>query len=218
MGAQDIIGAQGRPPNDDSGSESKVGGSVRHLIEQARDGCQTAIGQLLQRYQKYLLLVANESLDSDLRSKGGASDLVQDTFLEAHKDFLHFQGTTEHELLAWLMTILTHRLSNNVRRYRHTLKRDVEREVSLEVCGDLENYGSLSRQVVAPVQALIAGDEAMRLQAALRQLPERMREVLILSMELQTFVEIAARLQTTPDSVRKLWGRAVDRLQIELQE
>jgi DNA-directed RNA polymerase specialized sigma24 family protein len=66
----------------------------------------------------------------------GASDLVQDTFLEAHQDFSHFHGTGERELLAWLTKILTNRLCNNVRHYRGTLKRDIEREESLEMGGE----------------------------------------------------------------------------------
>ena len=96
----------------------------------------------------YLLLVANDSLDSDLRPKVGTSDLVQDTFLEAHQDFSHFHGTGERELLAWLTKILTNRLCNNVRHYRGTLKRDIEREESLEMEGEVEQR-SLSRQLPA---------------------------------------------------------------------
>jgi len=217
METQTISGARGSHSSG-SGKDSPVGRSLEVLIDEARGGSTAALGQLLERCRKYLLLVANGSLDADLRRKVGASDLVQDTFLEAHRDFSHFQGTTEQELLAWLTKILENRLANSIRHYRGTLKRDVQREVSLEAECDL---GGLSApgEVAAPFHAIIARDDVQRLQAALGRLPKPMREVLILrTWERQSFVEIAAQLQGTPDSVRKLWGRAVRRLQVELQE
>ena len=216
MTAQTVPGLQGRIRNGGD-SESPVAGSLEVLIEQARAGSPAALGQLMERCRRYLLLVANGSLDSDLRPKVGASDLVQDTFLEAHQDFPHFKGTTEPELLAWLTKILTNRVSNNIRHYRGTLKRDVEREESLDAGGML-GHTNLSVHVASPVHALIARDEVARLRAALSRLPERMREVLILrTWERQSFIDIAAQLDGSPESVRKLWGRAVRRLQIELQ-
>lgn len=217
MRAQTVSDVRGRIPSC-GGSQSPVGGSLEAVIEQARAGSSAALGQLLERCRRYLLLVANGSLDSDLRPKAGASDLVQDTFLEAHQDFSRFQGTTEPELLAWLTKILTNRVSNNVRQYRGTLKRDVEREVSLEARRD-RGQANLSVQLAAPVHALIAHDDVLRLRAALSRLSKPMQEVLVLrTWERQSFVEIAAQLDGTPDSVRKLWGRAVRRLQLELQD
>jgi RNA polymerase sigma-70 factor (ECF subfamily) len=198
--------------------ESSLGEGFSRLIEQARGGSELALEQLLERCRRYLLLVAKDSLDSDLRPKAGASDLVQDTFLEAHQYFSHFHGTTERELLAWLAKILTNRMCNNIRHYRGTLKRDIEREESLDVGEEVEQR-SLSAHVAAPVQTLIAADDSLRLRQALQRLPKPMRDVLILrTWERQTFVEIAAQLESTPDAVRKMWGRAVRRLQAELQD
>jgi RNA polymerase sigma-70 factor (ECF subfamily) len=198
--------------------ELRLGAGIEQLIAQARGGSDGALGQLMEHCRRYLLLVANGSLDSDLRPKVGASDLVQDTFVEAHQDFSHFQGTTERELLAWLTKILIHRLSNNVRHFRRTSKRDVEREVSFEVRCDIDDL-NLAKRVTAPVQAIIARDEIQFLHGALERLPKPMRDVLVLrTWERRTFVEIAAELEGTPDSVRKMWGRAVCRLQAELRE
>jgi RNA polymerase sigma-70 factor, ECF subfamily len=217
MGGQEVSGAQSGSVND-SGIVPRVGSSLELLIEQARGGSISALGHLFARCQRYLLLVANQSLDADLRPKGGASDLVQDTFVEAFQDFSRFHGCTEQELLAWLTKILNNRLSNLVRHYRGTLKRDVERELSLEASCDPGCLGQ-ARQIVTPHQAIIAQDEAGRLQAAVGRLPENMRQVLFLrTWERRSFVEIAAQLETTPDAVRKIWSRAVRRLQIELED
>ena len=68
------------------------------LIQAARAGSREALGNALETYRNYLLLIAERELGDDLRAKGGASDLVQEAFLEAHKDFARFQGETEADL------------------------------------------------------------------------------------------------------------------------
>lgn len=216
MGSHEINGARGGPVNG-VGGVPRVGVRLESLIAEARGGSTEAPGELLAGCQRYLLLVANQTLDSDLRPKGGASDLVQATFLEAHQDFSHFHGTTEQELLAWLTKIFDHRLSNHVRHFRRTLKRSVDRELSLEA-GHVDT-GCLTEAIAAPHQAVIGRDEADQLRAAISRLPETMRQVLFLrTWERRSFAEIASQLGSTPEAVRKVWSRAVRRLQGELVE
>src|SRR5262249_40289408 len=107
-------------------------GDVASLLEAARSGSQEALGQLLELSRGYLLMVANGELASDLQAKGGPSDLVQETFLEAKRDFRQFQGGSEAELLAWLRRVLLNNVANFTRRYRTSGKRSVEREVTLD--------------------------------------------------------------------------------------
>ena len=64
-------------------------------LENSRHDADLGLGQLLEAYRPYLLRIANEEIDADLRGKAGGSDLVQQTFLEVHKDFANFQGTTD---------------------------------------------------------------------------------------------------------------------------
>src|SRR5271166_2506287 len=91
----------------------------------ARSGSRQALGALLEACRGYLLLVARQELDPPLLAKGGASDLVQQTFLEAHRDFARFHGKSEEELLAWLRQLLLHNLADFTRRYREVAKRAV---------------------------------------------------------------------------------------------
>ncbi len=207
----DIVPTQVARRDSGDGRSSPV--DVSHLIAHARTGSAMALGQLLEGCHKYLLFSAQKTLDSDLRPKGGASDLVQDTFVEAQKDFCQFRGTTEQELLAWLVGILNHRLANQARSYRHTLKRNVRREVGLEM---VAAGGIASGPSATEKPSFFTTANVVRLQEALSRLPEAMQEVLILrTWERQSFVEIATKMQGTPDSVRKLWGRAVQRLRLE---
>src|SRR5438874_1673797 len=46
----------------------------------ARNGSAQALGDALEACRVYLLAVAEHELDPELRGKGGASDLVQETF------------------------------------------------------------------------------------------------------------------------------------------
>src|SRR5262245_17814694 len=88
------------------------------LLREARAGSPRALGQLLEAFRPYLLTIAREEMDSVLLPKAGASDLVQETFLEAQRDLGVFRGQSEPELLAWLRQILLHNLANFGRHYQ----------------------------------------------------------------------------------------------------
>src|SRR5205085_10055364 len=98
---------------------------VAQWLPAARAGSRDALGKALEACRGYLLLIANRQLDAALQPKGGPSDLVQETFLEAQRDFAQFQGDSGAELLAWLRQLLLHNLANFKRRYRATDKRQV---------------------------------------------------------------------------------------------
>ena len=68
----------------------------------ARCGTDDALGHLLECCRQYLLSVANAELDAHLRTKAGASDLVQETFLEAVRIVDRFHGDSLEELRLWL--------------------------------------------------------------------------------------------------------------------
>ena len=112
-----------------------VGGEVGHAlgswIEAARRADAEALGRAMEPFRDYLLLVANEELEPELRAKLGASDLVQETFLGAQRDIRSFRGRSEREWRLWLRGILVHALANHRRHYRAIAKRRVECEVSI---------------------------------------------------------------------------------------
>src|SRR5262245_58290664 len=87
---------------------ARGGGMTRHAEEgarwlsDARAGSPEALGAVLEACRGYLLLIAQGELSPDLRAKAGASDLVQQTFLDAQRDFGRFRGESVAELRAWL--------------------------------------------------------------------------------------------------------------------
>jgi RNA polymerase sigma-70 factor (ECF subfamily) len=151
---------------------------MNEWIEAARQGSPDALGQVLEYCRPYLLAVANEQLETDLQAKAGASDLVQDTFVEAHRDFAVFRGRSEEELLTWLRQILLHNLANVRRQYRATEKRQVQREVSIDSAPEKELRGGLVDDGSSPSAQARAREQDAALERAMEQLPASYRQVI----------------------------------------
>ncbi len=191
---------------------------VTRWLAAARGGSLEALGQVLEACRSYLLGIAGRRLGVELRSKGGASDLVQQTFLDAQRQFERFQGGSEKELLAWLRQILLHNLAHFQRRYRATGKRDLSREAPLAGEASSTDGGAVPvAQTPTPSEQMVAREEAEAVQQALERLPEEHRQVLALRHQEQlTFEEIGQRLGRSTSGARALWLRAVELLNDEL--
>ena len=109
----------------------EVGPDPEQLLHLARAGSGPALGELLETYRGYLSLLARVQIGKRLQGKVDASDIVQETFLEAHRDFAQFRGGSETAFIGWLRGILVSNLANVVRRYRGTQARDVRLEQQL---------------------------------------------------------------------------------------
>ncbi|HJZ90219.1 MAG TPA: sigma-70 family RNA polymerase sigma factor [Gemmataceae bacterium] len=196
---------------------SEPAGGVAQWLPAARAGSREALGKVLEAARQYLLTIARQEFDPDLRAKNSPSDVVQETFVEAQRDFGQFQGDTEDELLAWLRQLLLHRVGKLRRRYG-TQKRRLAREVALG--GDDSSSGlagGLTADTLSPSGQAMEHEQDEVLQAALARLPEDYRRVITLRYEEQLpFEEIGRLLQRSPDAARKLWARAVERLHEEL--
>ena len=86
------------------------------LIELARHGDESARGSLLEMYRHYLGLLARLEIGQRLQTKVDTSDLVQETFLEAHRNFGNFRGRGEAEFVGWLRAILAAKIANLMRK------------------------------------------------------------------------------------------------------
>jgi RNA polymerase sigma-70 factor (ECF subfamily) len=186
------------------------------LLPLARAGNATALGQLLERYRSYLALLARVQIGRRLRGKADPTDLVQETFLEAHRNWTQFRGSSEGELVNWLREVLASRLSELIRRYLGTQRRDVRLEralaVELDESSRVVDQGLIAPQS-SPSQRAARREQAVLLADALERLPGDYREVIILHhMEGLSLPEVARRLGRSVHSVEKLWARALARL------
>jgi RNA polymerase sigma-70 factor (ECF subfamily) len=195
---------------------------TEELLGRARAGDEDARGRLLEAYRSYLTLLARVQLGRRVRGKVDPSDLVQEAFLEAHRDFRQFQGQTEAELRAWLRRLLATNLADQVRRYRRTQRRDLRLEQQLAAELD-QSSQALDRGLIAPESSPSARaarrEEGLRLAEALERLPADYRDVLLLRhFQGLTFPEVARRLDKTLDSVKNVWLRSLARLRRVLEE
>ncbi len=188
-------------------------------LAQAQAGSKDALAQLLEVYRRYLLFLADQELDPALRAKGGASDLVQETILDAYKDFAHFQGG-EKELRTWLRRLLSNNLANFARRYRDTDKRCLAIEVPLDSGGSSDlRMQPLTGSCSTPSAHAMANEQAEAVEKALERLPEDYRRVILLRYrEELSFEEIGRAMGRSANAVEKLWLRAIERLRLELEK
>jgi RNA polymerase sigma-70 factor, ECF subfamily len=192
------------------------------LLQEAKAGDAAILGRLLELYRRYLSLLARVQIGQRLQGKVDASDLVQETFLEAHRNFDRFRGGTEAEFVAWLRQILAANLADLLRRYLGTKGRDVRLEREIQDALDQSSV-LLNRALVAPQsspsQQAERREQGVQLADALDQLPADYREVLVLRhLEGLAFPEVARRMERSVDSVEKLWMRGLVRLRQAMGE
>jgi RNA polymerase sigma-70 factor (ECF subfamily) len=195
---------------------------LSELLRRCRAGDGAAREQLFDRYRHYLQALARAQLGRHLRTKCDPSDLVQQTLLEAHRDFGEFQGAHEGELLAWLRRILAHNLYNQARHFA-AQQRDAAREVSLEqVQAGVEASSLALGRCLAdvgqtPSQAAVRRESALRLADALARLPADYQTVLLLRVyEEMPAEEVARHMGRSPGAVRMLQMRALTALREQL--
>jgi RNA polymerase sigma-70 factor (ECF subfamily) len=193
--------------------------TVTDLLAGARGGDLVQRERLFEACRGYLGMVARAQVESWLQSKVDASDLVQQTLLEAHRDFERFDGGTEAEWLAWLRRIMTHNAADLVRHYRGTNKREIGREVSW-VRDDDSHRGAPEPAACDPTpsQQVASRDSELRLAAALNELAPDHREVIVLrNLQRLPFDRVAERMGRSRPAVQMLWARAVKKLQQSLE-
>jgi RNA polymerase sigma-70 factor (ECF subfamily) len=173
-----------------------------------------------ERWRAYLSLLARLQIGSELRGKVDPSDVVQETLLNAHRQREQFRGTTEAEKAAWLRRILAGTLADALRRM-YADKRDAGREQSLQAALDqssrrLEAF--LAADEPSPSERARHNEQAMRLAAALAQLPDAQRQAVELRhLQGWSIDGISRHLDRTPAAVAGLLKRGLKQLREILQ-
>ncbi len=208
-------------------SASDGGGAAprpQDLLMAARRGDVDGLGRLLEVYRHYLRILATTQIDRRLCARVSPSDIVQETLLEAHRDFVSFRGTTEREFIAWLRQILVNNLARTVERHLIAGKRDVRREVSMDGTRTaLERSSARLRSLLidsgqSPSAAAQRREHAVILADVLAELAEDYREVIVLrNLESLSFNDVAERLGRTSGATRMLWLRAIEQLRNKLK-
>jgi RNA polymerase sigma-70 factor (ECF subfamily) len=178
-----------------------------------------AEGELLERFRPYLRLLARLQIGPRLQGKADASDLVQQTLLEAYRSRDRRTAGSEAQVAAWLRAILARQAAHLVRDLGRD-RRDVRREQSLEQTL-AESSACLGRWLAAdgPSPSDEAGrrERAVRVAAALEQLPEAQREAVVLHYwQGLSLAEIGSRLDRSVSAVAGLLQRGLRELRRRL--
>jgi RNA polymerase sigma-70 factor (ECF subfamily) len=191
--------------------------SPEELIASARLGCVKSLGRLSERYRRYLLHVANDSLNPALRAKVAPSDLVQEAMLVAHQSFPTFEGGSEAELLAWLRHIVYFRALQTARRYFGTASRDLRREICMDGSGPASRE-LMPDRAITPCTGLVAKEQLSRIEEALSGLEESPRQVIEMRSARMSFAQIGEVLGCSAEAARKRWARAIAQLRLPLSD
>jgi len=174
----------------------------------------------LERYRSWLGLLARLQVDPRFRAKFDPSDIVQQTLLEAVRDWPQFRGSTAAEVAAWLRRILAHVLGHEIRRHGEARQRAIGREVSLEqaLADSSRKLGSaLAAPNTSPSDQAARHELELCLADALARLPADYAEIILLrNVEGLSHEEAAGRMGRGAGAVRMLWVRALARLRQEL--
>jgi len=203
----------------DSAVRSDMSSSRAGLLNQVRNSDPARLGSLLELYRNYLSLLATGQLDRKLRGRVSASDLVQETMMEAHRDFHQFRGQSEAEFIGWLRRILVNNLARSIEMHVLAEKRDVRREVSIERLNAAVERSTIQLGLAfagredSPSVKFERNERAVDLANQMSRLSAEHREVLVLrNLQSLPFKEVAARLDRSVPAAKMLWMRAIKKL------
>lgn len=168
---------------------------------------------LIERLLPQLARIAKSSIARRWQSKVGASDIVQDTFIEAAQTLPAFTGSTLGEFNQWLKAILINNLHDTRRKFVDAKMRAVGRERSL----DPSSSHSLPGHHPSPFKVAAKREFDRELQTAINALADQDQQIITRRYrQKQTYAEIGEALGMNEDTVRKRSKRILSTLQHRL--
>ncbi|KAA5539586.1 sigma-70 family RNA polymerase sigma factor [Roseiconus nitratireducens] len=192
------------------------------LLDQALQGDNQVLGDLLMRHHDRLVRVVSFRMDPRIRGRVDPADVVQETFLEAMTRFADYRRDPKMPFFLWLRFLTVQKLCLFHRRHLGVLARDVSRDVSV-FSGPSPEVSSavlaahLIGKLTTPSQAAIRAETQSQLEDALNLMEPIDREVIALRhFEWLTNQETAQVLHLTESAASNRYVRAVKRLKVIL--
>src|SRR4051794_39499423 len=192
------------------------------LIDRAQGGDGAARQQLLDRYRDYLRRMVAVRLDRRLAARVDASDVVQETLVEAARRLDDYLRERPIPFYGWLRQLAGERIVDAHRRHVTTQRRSVtleHRELELPDASADQLVRRLFAADTSPSNRMIRQERHERLKGALASLPQRDREVLVMRhLEQLSTSEIAAMLEISEPAVKSRLLRALIRMREQMGE
>lgn len=166
----------------------------------------------LECFRSYVVLLARSYWNPRLQGKLDASDVVQQTLMQAWQRREDFRGETDAEFRAWLRRILTNCLADVARRFGRD-KRTVSKERSLDaaVTESSSRVEAWLDDAKSSPQVRVERDEQLvQLANALETLPESQQEAVTLHhLHGLSIAEIGQLIDRSPAAVAGLLKRGL---------
>jgi RNA polymerase sigma-70 factor, ECF subfamily len=192
------------------------------LVARLAAGDQTALAELFSLYRANLQRMVNFRLDPRLNGRVSASDVVQETYLDAVKRVPHFLSKPEMPFYVWLRLLAGQRLIDIHRHHLGARMRSVGREVSINRDGSPSAASAclaahLVGECTSPSRAVERAELLAKVEEALESLEPIDREVLSLRhFEELSNTDTAAILGIETAAASKRYLRALERLKTAL--
>ncbi|HUG37618.1 MAG TPA: sigma-70 family RNA polymerase sigma factor [Candidatus Limnocylindrales bacterium] len=197
---------------------------TKELLRRAESGDPGAVNQLLARHRQSLRRMVELRLDRALSRRVDASDIVQDALLEASRRLEGYLRSPAMPFHLWLRHIARDRIVDAHRRHRVAARRTVDRERPLEGSAfsghsSVQLVRELQAPGLTPAAAAIRPELQARFAAALEELGEEDREVILLRhFEQLSNQDTAKTLGLSEPAAGMRYLRAVRRLRAHLGE
>jgi len=174
---------------------------------------------IVAHYEPYIRMLARTNARKAYQGKVGASDIVQQTMLQAVQGLNGFRGGTEAEFRGWLRQILAHQLCH-LDRDLHRDKRDIRREQSMEqklAQSSMRLEGLLAGDGPTPSQNAALGENVLQVASAIERLPSAQREAIQLHyLEGMKLSDVAQRMDKSSGAIAGLMHRGMKTLRAQL--
>ena len=186
----------------------------RLLVERARGGDHAAFRVLFDKYHKRAFSVAY----GVLKNRQDALDVVQEGFVKVHKHLGNFEGSSS--FYTWLYRIVMNLAIDSLRRRK--VSRPVEYDDAIRRDSDVGGGDDaiLARMLDAnPRKAAIRRELVAKIDAALAELPDYHREVILLrEIDGLSYKEMAEVLDVPKGTIMSRLFHARKKMQAALAE
>ncbi|MGY8770974.1 MAG: sigma-70 family RNA polymerase sigma factor [Pirellulales bacterium] len=197
---------------------------TEQLMQQALEGDDAARDKLLVRHRDSLRRMIEMRLDRKIQGRIDASDIVQNVLIDANRRLQDYLADPQMPFHLWLRHIAKDRIIDAHRRHRVSGKRSVDREHNLQAKVNLDQSSiNLAAQLcdteMTPAAAATMGELKKRFEAAIEQLEDQDREVVIMRhFEQLSNQDTAQALDLAPAAASMRYLRALRKLRKLLGE
>ncbi|MDP6558406.1 MAG: sigma-70 family RNA polymerase sigma factor [Pirellulaceae bacterium] len=184
------------------------------LLHRVAAGDRGAMELLMTRHREYLRQVIDARMEPRLRQKLDPSDVVQETLTVVSQRIDDYVARQPASFRLWLRSTAIEQLINARRRHR-AQKRSFERDVRISDVSSL----AIAKAFVAkgPSERMLRREVMGQVREALSELTEADRDILVMRhAEGLSNAEVAELLELAPKTASKRYGRALQRLAVQL--